>query len=257
MYQDERLLRIMEYLNDNERITVNEMMNLYGISRDTARRDLVKLEEQGKIFRTRGGALLASEKNEVEIHEGSRQEDSVFISKEKRAIAKAALTFIQPGESLMFDSSMHVQYLANILPGPSVVITNSLKQASILSNRKDVDLHLLGGRLNINYESLQGPYLCEDMERYFVDKVFISADGIDSEGITYIDDNEGMVTKAMTKRGKQVILLADSAVFGTQELFKCLSFNALDVLVTDQNPRSDLLPLFEKSNVKIVVANDK
>ncbi|WP_261134065.1 DeoR/GlpR family DNA-binding transcription regulator [Bacillus sp. Marseille-Q3570] len=257
MYQDERLIRILEYLKDNERITVNEMMNLYGISRDTARRDLVKLEEQGEIFRTRGGALLASEMKEAEKQVENRQEDSVFISKEKRAIAKAALTFIKPGESLMFDSSMYVQYLANILTEPSVVITNSLKQASILSNRKDMDLHLLGGRLNIDYESLQGPYLFEDMERYFVDKVFISADGIDSEGITYIDENEGMVTKEMTKRGKQVILLADSTVFGTQKLYKCLSFNELDVLVTDQNPRNDFLPLLEKSNVKLVVASDK
>ncbi|WP_221564869.1 DeoR/GlpR family DNA-binding transcription regulator [Alkalihalobacillus sp. TS-13] len=256
MYQDERLLRIMEYLKDNERITVNKIMNLYGISRDTARRDLVKLEEQGEIFRTRGGALLASEKNEAENQEGIRHEDSVFISKEKRAIAKVALTFIQPGDSLMFDSSMHVQYLADILSVPSVVITNSMKQARILSSRKNVDLRLLGGRLNINYGSLQGPYLFEDMKRYFVDKIFISADGIDSEGITYTNENEGMITKAMTKRGKQVILLADSTVFGTQELFKCLSFNELDVLVTDQNPRSDFLPLLEKSNVKLVVTNE-
>ena len=58
MYQEERLAAILQYLQDHQRISVQDVVEQFGVSRDTARRDIVKLEEQGEILRTRGGAIL-------------------------------------------------------------------------------------------------------------------------------------------------------------------------------------------------------
>ena len=54
----------MEYLKQHRRITAEQICSLLHISRDTARRDLVKLKERGSI-RTRGGAILPSVNQEV------------------------------------------------------------------------------------------------------------------------------------------------------------------------------------------------
>lgn len=58
MAQEQRLVDIVSYLNKHQKITVDEICTLFHVSRDTARRDLVKLEEEQAIIRTRGGALL-------------------------------------------------------------------------------------------------------------------------------------------------------------------------------------------------------
>lgn len=58
MYQEERLIGVIEYLKKQRRITIDQMCEMFDISRDTARRDLVKLEERRAIVRTRGGAIL-------------------------------------------------------------------------------------------------------------------------------------------------------------------------------------------------------
>ncbi|MGP3780626.1 DeoR family transcriptional regulator [Bacillus sp. 4A_MP3] len=49
MYQEERLIAIMEYLKQHRRITAEQICSLLHISRDTARRDLVKLKERGPL----------------------------------------------------------------------------------------------------------------------------------------------------------------------------------------------------------------
>jgi len=58
MNQDERTHAIVQYLKEKQKIQLEDICELYGVSRDTARRDLVKLEEDGAIIRIRGGAML-------------------------------------------------------------------------------------------------------------------------------------------------------------------------------------------------------
>ncbi len=254
MFQDERLVKILDYLYKHDRITVTQMMEMYDISRDTARRDLVKLEQQGEIKRTRGGALLSPN----EKTDDGRKQDSdelLLSSKVDRSIAQKGMSLIEAEENLMFDSSISVLYLADILTIPSTVITNSLKSVRLLVDKSDIDIHLFGGRLNKKGDSLQGLSLLEDMERYYVDKVFIGAEGIVSEGISYSNQEEGMVTRAMTKRGDQVIVLANSTSFGKQELFKSLSFQDIDILITNHSPDSEFISRLEKFDVKLMVVD--
>jgi DeoR/GlpR family transcriptional regulator of sugar metabolism len=52
IFQEERLIAIVQYLKNHKRISVEEICDLYEVSRDTARRDMVKLEESGQIIRT-------------------------------------------------------------------------------------------------------------------------------------------------------------------------------------------------------------
>ncbi|WP_435541451.1 DUF977 family protein, partial [Bacillus paralicheniformis] len=70
MYQEERLISIIDYLKEHKRISVEQICSLFGVSRDTARRDLVKLQEQGAIIRTRGGAILPTVHDEVKDYSG-------------------------------------------------------------------------------------------------------------------------------------------------------------------------------------------
>ena len=84
MYQEERLVAILEFLEKNNRISVEQICSLFDISRDTARRDLVKLEEEKKILRTRGGAILPSIHNDIQNYSNRLK----IVSDEKKRLEK-------------------------------------------------------------------------------------------------------------------------------------------------------------------------
>lgn len=92
MFQEERMQLIIEHLRKHNRISAEEIVTLFDVSRDTARRDLIKLEEQEAIIRTRGGAILPSPPQEFR----SYQERLKYVSEEKERLENSLLLlFVQ------------------------------------------------------------------------------------------------------------------------------------------------------------------
>lgn len=145
MYQEERLVAILEHLKQYGRISVQELCKQFGVSRDTARRDLVKLDEKGVILRTRGGAILPGLEREVKSYKERLQDEP----QSKGEIGRTAASMIRQGEHIIMDASTTVQAAANFLDAEDItVVTNSIDIACILAERKSVSVHLLGGRLH-------------------------------------------------------------------------------------------------------------
>lgn len=82
MYQDERMEAILHYLKEHERVDMETICNMNNVSRDTARRDLVKLEEEGKIVRLRGGA-----KSPTLFHDVSNYDERPQKASRKRSVS--------------------------------------------------------------------------------------------------------------------------------------------------------------------------
>lgn len=83
MFQEERMQLIIEHLRKHNRISADDIVSLFDVSRDTARRDLIKLEEQDAIIRTRGGAILPVPPDERR----SYKDRLLHISDEKELLA--------------------------------------------------------------------------------------------------------------------------------------------------------------------------
>ncbi|MFP3441181.1 hypothetical protein R0K18_25960, partial [Pantoea sp. SIMBA_133] len=70
------------------------------------------------------------------------------VSEEKQRIGKVASNYVNPGDVVILDASTTVQACAEFLvEKQATVITNSIHQADILSNGSQLDIHLLGGKL--------------------------------------------------------------------------------------------------------------
>ena len=61
MFIEERHNEISEIIKVNGKITISEITEKYGISDESARRDLRMLEQKGVCKRTHGGAILAGQ----------------------------------------------------------------------------------------------------------------------------------------------------------------------------------------------------
>lgn len=253
MYQDERLIQIKAYLKEHKRISVNQMMELYNISRDTARRDLVKLEEDHDVVRTRGGAKWSMDST------SSINEPKHAIKKPSQSIqsiANYADSLVSEGDTLLLDNSITVQHFASVLTVQHLkIVTNSIALINVLPKLESLQINLLGGILNYGKQELFGSPLIEQLEQYTVEKVFLGASGMTQEGIYYEEDDEALLHRAMTKRGKQIIVLIEESAFGKNAFFRGLTFHDVDMIITNKEPGKEYERIFKEHNVELVVTN--
>ncbi|MFS8213115.1 DeoR/GlpR family DNA-binding transcription regulator [Paenibacillus sp. S29] len=251
MYQEERMLKIVDYLQLHKRISVDDICEFFNVSRDTARRDLVKLEEHQKIIRTRGGALLPT------LHHdsiGNYNERLLTVSEEKQVIGQLAASMVRDKDRIILDSSTTVQACAERLNVQECsVITNSINQADVLSGKDGVSIHLLGGRLQKEHRYVYGSSVIATLSHYFVDKAFIGIGGISAHGLSLIHEEDGMLKHQMMKQADQVIILADHSKFGINFPYRFADLSEVNIVITDRLPEPAMLEILQHYDVEVVV----
>ncbi|WP_273832207.1 DeoR/GlpR family DNA-binding transcription regulator [Guptibacillus sedimenti] len=253
MYQEERMLAILDYLKKYERISVERICELFLVSRDTARRDLVKLEEEGAVTRTRGGAVLPELRHEIQSYHDRLK----VVSEEKQRIGKMASNYVNPGDVVILDASTTVQACAEFLvEKQATVITNSIHQADILSNGAYLDIHLLGGKLEKDHRFLYGSAVVEKVGSYNADIAFIGVIGISDNGLTIAHEEDGMVKRKMIQQSHYVIALADNSKFYRSEFFTFAQLEDIDLIITDELPEENIQTMLRNHQVKLVVAEE-
>lgn len=249
MYQIERMQAIIDYLKNNKRISVEDICRLYGVSRDTARRDIVNLESKGLIVRTHGGAILPERHEEIKDYKvrlGTNIE-------EKRSIAAVAASLIKNGDNVIMDTSTTVQITAeNLKASDCTVITNSINLADILSSKNGINIHLLGGQLNHQHRYLYGHLTIEMLSNYFADKAFIGALGMTEKGLAVVYEEDAFVMKKMIEQANQVIVLMDHSKFGKNGYYKVADLDEIDLVVTDKVPDEKYVNLLKDNNIEIM-----
>lgn len=251
MYQEERMLKIVDYLQLHKRISVDDICEIFNVSRDTARRDLVKLEEHQKIIRTRGGALLPK------LHHdpiGNYNERLLTVSEEKQVIGQLAASMVRDRDRIILDSSTTVQACAERLNVQECsVITNSINQADVLSGKDGVSIHLLGGRLQKEHRYVYGSSVIATLSHYFVDKAFIGIGGISAHGLSLIHEEDGMLKHQMMKQADQVIILADHSKFGINFPYRFADLSEVNIVITDRLPEPAMLKILQHHDIEVVV----
>ncbi|ASR48585.1 DeoR family transcriptional regulator [Paenibacillus kribbensis] len=251
MYQEERMIQIVNYLKLHKRISVDDICEIFNVSRDTARRDLVKLEEHQKIIRTRGGAILPS------FHHDSisnYNERLLTVSEEKQVIGQLAASLVRNKDRIILDSSTTVQACAEKLNVQECsVITNSINQADVLSRKDGVSIHLLGGHLQKEHRYVYGSSVIATLSHYFVDKAFIGIGGISAHGLSLIHEEDGMLKHQMMKQADQVIVLADHSKFGKKFPYRFADLSEINIVITDRLPDPDMLDIFQHHDIEVIV----
>ncbi|RUT33408.1 DeoR/GlpR transcriptional regulator [Paenibacillus zeisoli] len=249
MNQEERTQSILQYLKNNAKIQLEDICELYGVSRDTARRDLVKLEEDGAIIRVRGGGMLPTLTKNIQSYRARLE-----ASNTKRAIGRKAASLIKDGDYLLMDTSTTIQYTAESLSTKgNIIVTNSIDVAGILSEKPDITTHLLGGELNPWHRNVFGPRTLNMLSDIKVDKLILGACGLSPAGLSAPSVDEAYVKAEMIKRADQVILLADTAKFGRHLFHKVCGFDQIHILVTDQEPDPEMMSIMAGHQVEVLV----
>lgn len=250
MYQEERLVQILVYLNEHQTMSIHTICSRFGVSRDTARRDIIKLIEAGTAIRTHGGISLPSIKNTLEAYKARMDAHS----EEKKNIAQKALQFIQEREHYFLDVSTTIRFLAEFINKKVTVFTHSLDNIEILAENKLVSVHSIGGCLDKENRFFYKPNCMDYLINIQFDTSFLGAAAISENGFFYANEEDAFIKNQVAGKSAKVIMLADSKKFGLSSYYKGISWTQIAVIITDQLPPAAFLDIIEKNSIKLIIA---
>lgn len=217
-------------------IKMAEIVALFGVSNETARRDLETLQDQNLVKRVYGGAVLTERRNSLDIilprvAEGTRGQA------ERAVIGKAAADLVNEGETVLLASgttvlqvALNLKRLRNL-----TVLTNSLAVINALIDT-NFDVYVLGGKLDMDELMMAGHMGLQAVKSVFVDKTFIGAGGITFKyGVSDYSSLDVNIREEMIDRANQVILVAQSEKFGRNAFSIGNPLDRIHTVVSDTN----------------------
>jgi DeoR family transcriptional regulator of aga operon len=248
---DERRRAICDLLREHGRVTVAELSRRFRTSPVTIRLDLTALEAAGALTRSRGGALLRRENDDLPI--GIKQ---TLRHAEKIRIARAAAALIKDGETIVLDSGTTTAEIARQIRNSHLksinVITNALNIALLLSGLPTVRVIMLGGVLRQESHSLSG-YLAENaIAGLQADRLFLGVDGLDPEiGVMTPHLAEAQLNARMIQISRQVVAVSDSSKLMRRNVSVIARVEQLHMLITDTAARPDVVEELRRRGVDV------
>ena len=248
----ERQERIRARLQAQHTVRVDELAEWLQVSAATVRRDLLELEQQGRLRRVHGGATEVERNADEPLFD----DKTAIASAEKQMIAEAAFKLIGPAETVFLDGGSTILALAHVLIplAQLTVVTNSLRVAQLLSG-SGPRMILTGGECRRLSQTFVGPLSRPVLERVQLDWAFMGTIGLSAEaGLTTTDPNEAFTKELAISRARRVALLADSSKFGRASFVRFGDAGHLSHLITDAAAPAAQLEAFRRLGVEVVTA---
>ncbi|MFI2858287.1 DeoR/GlpR family DNA-binding transcription regulator [Paenibacillus sp. JSM ZJ436] len=252
----ERYEKIVQLVNERGSIRVSELSEICGVTEETIRRDLDRLERSGQLRRSHGGAVS------VHSHSapGRSQPETPFFEREvanaaeKQRIAEAAVKLIQPHHKILLDASSTAWYVAQLIPDiPLTVLTNSMKAAAELGGKEKIEVISVGGIMAHRSLSFVGPLAERALDSYYVDLAFMSFKGVHLErGLSESNELQARVKHKMIGIAEKVVLLADSSKFGILAFKQVADLKSVDTIITDERVQPESLQACKELGIKVI-----
>jgi DeoR/GlpR family transcriptional regulator of sugar metabolism len=243
---------ILQRVAEQQSIHIVDLARELGVSEMTIRRDVARLERDGFLRRTYGGAT-AHVTRSLELGFNAR---ALQQTAAKRLIGMRATQLVGEAATLFVGIGTTAEQFALFLPGREgrTVITDSVPLGSLLGTRPG-RVVVIGGTVRRDELSCIGPAAAATVNRYHADVVVMGAAGLSvAVGITELYDEEAEIHRLMIERSDRLIVVADGSKFGTSAMAVVAPASAIDVLVTDESAPAKELANLGELGVEVVVA---
>lgn len=233
MFTEERQSAIQKTIAERGKITIAEITAAYGISDESARRDLRALEKAGLCKRTHGGALALTQ---IGIRPpADRNYDEMPIYPNYDAIAKRAVTYIRESDIFYLTGGSFGFLMLRYLPRDIhyTVVVNNVDIAQKLRKFDNADVYLAGGKMRQS-GSLVDSMATESVTRLHFDLCFLTGAGLTAAfGLSNGTDETASFQRIILQNSRKKILLLPSSKIGTDAFVKVCEANAFDTILTD------------------------
>ena len=248
----ERRNQIIEKLQEEKKVFVSDLASEYGVSEETIRRDLDRLDRDGIATKSYGGAVYNETSNSIDLPFNVRSKHNVSG---KQRIAELVAAQIQDGDHIMLDASTTAVYIAKAIKEKKdlTVVTNSIEIMIELSDVSGWNIISSGGTMKEGSLALTGPRAVDGLSSFNVEKAFFSCKGLDTErGITEGNELFAQTKLAMMRSARRRILTVDSSKFGRVGFSKVCNLEDVDVIITDEQPDATWLEYCRRSRIEVI-----
>lgn len=253
VFVEERLEQFLNLLGAHGSMTVEQAVELTGVSADTVRRDFNRLAERGLVVRTHGGIVH----RDTVAPDSPIRERRVQNAAQKALIAHAAASMVVDHETIALDAGTttvgmieHLTRLQNL-----TVITYSLDLAGEVVRRANMTAVILGGMIRESTLSVVGPEAIAMVKSFHANTLFLAANGLSEEhGLLTPNRMEAEVKRALIDSADRVVLLLDSSKIGRRALVSFAPVDAVSTLVTDAGADEAFCDRIRARGIEVVIA---
>lgn len=252
---EERQDRIAELVRARKRVKALALSELFDVSVETIRKDLLDLQERGVLVRVHGGAQVGTGGKE------SAYERRRSVNPEaKQAIAAIAATGIEDGSTIYLDYGTTTCALASALARTTrriTVLTNALPIVNLLAESDTIETIVLGGTLRRNERSLFGPMAELALESVYPEAGYFGCAGIHPEaGVTNPHAFEAAVSRKAMAHCGSVVVLAAADKLETVSTNKVADLDQIDLLITNITPSAELSAALDAADVAVLTTQE-
>lgn len=250
MFMEERHAAILDILAEKGSVTTAELQARFGISYDSAKRDLRLLEEAGKLRRTHGGAIPVGALNNTAPRRSTVLDAS---GDECVRIAQYAVSLIKEDELIFLPSCRMGEMIAERLPRilRTRVVTGSITVAQMLRRREGVTVILVGGEVD-GEGNCHDSFAADTLRRFRFDKTFLSTDAVSADFGASVRDTAAVACLSVAVDGaKKVIGVYPSACVGESASVSVCPAKRLDAIITG-GISDDVRRSFDNCGVSVV-----
>lgn len=233
MFTEQRRLAILAYLKEKKEASVAELAEEFNVSLQTIRADLSFLEDNNKLTRTHGGAILNKKIGEYK----TISEKKIINTDKKEIIAKKAIELVEENDTIALDSGTTSFALCkDLIKFKNLnLIINDFAIANYLSENSSFKLIFVGGLIGRDINSTNGPNAINFLDDINCDKAFIACESFDFEkGFSTFDENQAAYKKRLMQTSNTRIMLIDSSKFDKISSFTFAHVDDFAYFITDK-----------------------
>ena len=249
MIPAERQKTLLNLISKQSVISINNLVNILGVSHMTVRRDIQKLEEDGKVISVSGGVQLLERLSSEPTHD----DKSLLATTEKTAISKKAVELIQEHSTIYLDAGTTTLEIAKQIANRNdlLVITNDFVIAHYLMVNSQCNIMHTGGLIKKSNRSSVGEFAAQFLHQISVDIAFISTSSWNLKGLTTPDEQKIPVKKAIIQFSQKNILVTDSSKYGKVATFLLYPLSSLDTIICDKGLPENAQARIAEMNVEL------
>jgi len=246
-----RIQQLHDYIAGHGTVSYKEICQHFGVSINTARRDIAVLLGEGDIAKVYGG-VQHLEKTGLQTFENR----SMSHPNEKTAICSMAAGFIKEGEVVFLDSGTTIPNILDFIGGACItVITSSLPVLIKASQLENVSVYTLPGLLNRKTNSFEQNFSFPFLDQYNINKAFMAASGVSIDGgVTNSSPWEFQLKKSVISKNIESFLLIDHHKFDRVTLLKYAELKDFSNVVTSAPPPEKYVNYFSKNDIGLYIA---
>lgn len=227
----ERQRQMLQLINSSGVASINFLAKHLNVSHMTIRRDIQKLEEEGKVASVSGG-VQSLERLTIELPHNDKFQ---LFHNQKWAIGSAAAKMIPPNTTVYLDAGTTTLEIAHQIADREdlLVVTNDFIIAHFLSSTGKCELIHIGGSVCKENFSTTGTLAAEFLKNISIDVAFISTSSWNLKGLTTPNENKIPVKKTIIEVAKKNILVTDSSKYGKFATFFVYPLTVFDKILCD------------------------